>query len=124
MKKILVVDDDSTQRDLYVEVFQNKGFEVFSASDGLEGLEVTLKQKPDLVFTGIMMPRMDGFEFIKKLRANETTLKLPVILFSHLGRNEDRAKAGKLSNVIFMVKGFDGPVDILKKVEELIDGSK
>jgi CheY-like chemotaxis protein len=123
-KKILVVDDDPVQRDLYLEIFRNKGFDVISGNDGLEGLDKTLKEKPDLVFTGIIMPRMDGFEFIKNLRANVATAKLPVIMFSHLGRQEDQDKANKLSNVIFMVKGVDGPAVILKKVEELIDGSE
>lgn len=122
-KKILVVDDDTQQKSLYMEVFQVKGFEVSSASDGLEGLETALKQRPDLVFTGIIMPRMDGFELIKNLRANVATSSIPVVLFSHLGRAEDKARAAKIPNVYFMVKGFDGPNDILKKVEELIDGA-
>ena len=122
-KKILVVDDDPTQRDLYVDVFKAKGFDVLSAKDGLEGLEVALKEKPDLVFTGIIMPRMDGFEFVRNLRANVVTAKIHIMMFSHLGREEDRGKAKKLSDVVFLVKGMDGPADILKKVEELIDGS-
>ncbi|MBX4191817.1 MAG: response regulator [Candidatus Doudnabacteria bacterium] len=61
-KRILVVDDDAVQKDLYSDVFKDKGYEVIPAADGLEGLEVALKEKPDLIFTGIIMPRMDGFE--------------------------------------------------------------
>ncbi|HEX9503249.1 MAG TPA: response regulator [Patescibacteria group bacterium] len=123
-KKILIVDDDEQQRELYVDLFKDKGFEVASAEDGRQGLDMSLKAKPDLVFTGIIMPWMDGFEFIRNLRINPLTAEVPVIMFSHLGREEDREKAKKLSNVTFFVKGIDGPADILKKVQELVDGSK
>ena len=119
-KKILVVDDDLEQQDLYVDIFKGKGFAVISAKDGLEGLDEALKEKPDLVFSGIIMPRMDGFEFIRNLRSNVATAQTPVILFSHLGREEDRERANKLSKVEFMVKGIDGPKDILNKIETLI----
>jgi CheY-like chemotaxis protein len=118
-KKLLVVDDDLTQRDFYVEFFRQKGYEVTPANDGLEGLDIALQLKPDLVFTGIIMPRMDGFEFIHNLRNNAITAQTPVIMFSHLGREEDREKAKKLANVIFMVKGMDGPKVILEHVEKL-----
>jgi CheY-like chemotaxis protein len=120
MKKILVVDDDATQHDFYVQFFKQKGLTVIEAEDGLAGLELALKEKPDVVFTGIIMPRMDGFEFIRNLRTNAVTAKTPVIMFSHLGREEDRAKANKLSDVTFMIKGMDGPKVIFEKVEEYI----
>lgn len=120
-KKILVVDDDSTQNSLYVEVFTAKGYETFSAIDGLDGLEIAKREKPDLVFTGIQMPRMDGFELIRNLRDNQDTAKIPIIMFSHLGKEEDRHRAGKFGQVEFMVKGIDGPKNILQKVEELIN---
>ncbi len=119
-KKILVVDDDQTQKALYLEVFKSKGYDVSSANDGLEGLEVALKFKPDLVFTGIIMPRMDGFEFVRNLRNNAITAQVPVILFSHLGREEDKKKSEKFSNVTFMIKGLAGPNVIVDKIKELL----
>jgi len=120
MKKILVADDDFNQRDLYVDLFRGKGYDVILADDGLEALEKSLQEHPDLVFTGIIMPRMDGFELIHNLRSNIATSKIPVIMFSHLGREQDRQKAMQLSNVEFMLKGYDTPTKILAKVEELI----
>ena len=120
MKKILVVDDDFIQLDLYVDLFKDKGYEVLSAIDGLEGLEKALKANPDLVFTGIIMPRMDGFALVRNLRSNIQTAKIPVIMFSHLGREEDREKAKQMEGVEFMVKGFDSPADIAKKVDKIL----
>ncbi len=122
-KKILVADDDFEQRDLYVELFREKGYDVIPANDGLEALDKALKEKPDLIFTGIVMPRMDGFELIRNLRTNVVTARTPVIMFSHLGREDDRAKAVGLSGVEFMVKGYDGPPKILQKVQHLLDHS-
>ncbi len=119
-KKILVVDDDFSQRDLYFELFRDSGFDVTAANDGQDAWEKIQKDQPDLVFTGILMPRMTGFELIEKLRNNHATQSLPVIIFSHLGRNEDRLRARTLSNVDFKIKGYDGPNSILKTVKNLL----
>lgn len=120
MTKVLVADDDKDQRELYVELFIESGFSVIEATDGLDALEKALKNPPDLVFTGIVMPRMDGFELIRNLRNNVATALVPVIMFSHLGREEDKEKANKLVNVQFMVKGYDGPAKILEKANDLL----
>jgi len=123
MKKILVADDDFDQRDLYVELFKQNGYEVISADDGLEALEKIFKETPDLVFTGIIMPKMDGFELIRNMRNNVATSLIPVIMFSHLGREEDRQKAIILRRVNFVVKGYDSPISILNTVKELLSNS-
>lgn len=123
-KKIVVADDDFNQRDLYVDLFRGKGYDVIPADDGLEALEISLKESPDLIFTGIIMPRMDGFELIHNLRSNVATARIPVIMFSHLGREDDRQRANQLPKVEFMLKGYDTPGQILAKVQELIDQSE
>lgn len=123
MKKILVADDDFDQRDLYLELFKQNGYEVISADDGLEALEKIFKETPDLVFTGIIMPKMDGFELIRNMRNNVATSLIPVIMFSHLGREEDRQKASTLRRVTFMVKGYDSLISILNAVNELLSNS-
>src|ERR1041385_2714084 len=119
-KRILVADDDENQRNLYVDIFTEKGFEAISAEDGLEALNLALEKIPDLVFTGIIMPKMDGFELVRNLRANVATAHTPVMMFSHLGREEDRVRAAKLQNVVFLVKGMDSPAEIVRKVDDLI----
>lgn len=122
-RKILVADDDFDQRDLYMELFKENGYEVISADDGLEALEKIFKEMPDLVFTGIIMPKMDGFELIRNMRNNVATSLIPVIMFSHLGREEDRQKASALRRVNFVVKGYDSPMAILNTVNELMSNS-
>lgn len=119
-KKILIADDDFVQRDLYFELFKSAGYEVVTANDGKDAWEKIQKSKPDMVFTGILMPGMTGFELIDKLRTNKPTETIPVIMFSHLGRDEDRQKAKKYPSVEFMVKGFDRPVNIVKRAQEIL----
>ena len=69
--KILLVDDEVNTRDLYSDVFHSAGFTVSAANDGLEALEVMSKDRPDIVFTGVIMPRMDGFGFIEGVRKDQ-----------------------------------------------------
>jgi CheY-like chemotaxis protein len=119
-KKILVVDDDFAQRDLYQQIFSDNGFEVILGSDGQDAWEKLQKTPVDLLFTGIDMPRMGGFTLLEKFRTQKENMHKPVIIFSHLGRPEDQMKAKKFLNVFFMVKGYDGPLKILKKVQDLL----
>ncbi|MEO8065320.1 MAG: response regulator [Candidatus Doudnabacteria bacterium] len=119
-KKIIIIDDDFVQRDLYREIFHTAGFEVTTATDGLDGWEKIQKNTPDIIGTGIQMPHMSGFELVEKLRANKSTKTTPVIIFSHLGRPEDRAKAKSYPFVEFVVKGQDRPVDILHKAQDML----
>ena len=118
MKTILVADDDFEQRDLYADLFRSE-FEVITANDGADAWEKIQKHKPSLVFTGIQMPRMTGFELITKIQSAPATSFLPIIIFSHLGREEDKNKAQALG-VNFMVKGYDTPVKILNLVKSLL----
>lgn len=85
-KKILLVDDDEMIRGIYSEVFRNNGFEVEEARDGLEGLEKARSIIPDIIFTGIIMPKMEGFDLMEALKKNVATSQIPVFISSHLGR--------------------------------------
>jgi DNA-binding response OmpR family regulator len=119
MAKILVADDDFAQRDLYAELFRQHGFEVTVADDGQDAWEKLEKGHFDLLFTGILMPRLDGFSLLKKIRSHPNTNTMPVVVFSHLGREEDRVKASGFPRTDFVVKGYDSPVEILQKVKAL-----
>ena len=118
MKTILVADDDFEQRELYAELFR-ADFDVITANDGQDAWEKIQKQKPSLIFTGIQMPRMTGFELIAKIQNDLSTAFVPIIIFSHLGREEDKHKAQSLG-VNFMVKGYDSPIKILNLVKSLL----
>jgi CheY-like chemotaxis protein len=110
------VDDDSHIRNLYVSAFEKEGFEVTEAVDGVDGLDKATKIIPDLIFTGIIMPRMDGFGLMEALKKNVATSPIPVIISSHLGREQDRLMAEKLGAKDFIVLGFQKPDEVSDKV--------
>lgn len=115
--KILIIDDDNETREIYVEVFKKAGFKVLEAKDGLEGLDMATKENPDVIFTGIIMPRMDGFTMMEALRKNIATSEIPVVISSHMGRAEDKEKAKKLGAKDFIVRGTTSPKQAVDKIK-------
>ena len=79
---ILVVDDEPDKRLLLAFALENEGYQVFTATDGVEGLAAVELQQPDLIVTDVMMPRMDGYEMIRRVRGNPPTKFIPVIIQS------------------------------------------
>ncbi len=119
-KLILVVDDDEDSRHFYREVFKKANFSVLTAKDGLDGLDAAMRERPDLIFTGIIMPRMDGFELIKNMRSNVATALIPVVMFSHLGREEDKRRAQELGVRDFIVRSIIPPKEIVDRVKTIL----
>lgn len=117
--KILIVDDDDNVRNLYADVFKEKGFEVIEAIDGVDGLDKATKKNPDVIFTGIVMPRMDGFGMIEVLKKNVATSNMPVIMSSHLGREQDKQRAKNLGVKDFIVLGYYTPREVVEKFKLL-----
>lgn len=118
--KILIVDDDDIIRETYRQVFQEHGFESVSAKDGVEGIDRATKEKFDVILTGIIMPRLDGFQLISALRENVDTKDIPVAIISHLGREEDRRKSKELGIENFIVQGSMTPREVVDKMRGLI----
>lgn len=122
--KILIVDDDEETRRMYAEIFRNADFKVIEAKDGVEGLDKATTEAPNVIFTGIIMPRMDGFSLMESLKKNLATSEIPVIVSSHMGREEDRQKANLLGACYFIVRGFTTPNELVKKIKSLFIGGK
>lgn len=90
--KILVVDDIPLNVLLVKKMLQPLGFETCEAEDGVVAMEKIGADKPDLILLDLMMPRMDGFEVLRRLRASDDTKSIPVIILSALNSNDDVAK--------------------------------
>lgn len=118
--KILIIDDDDMVRETYLQVFRERGFEAVGAKDGVEGIDLATKNKFDVILTGIIMPRMDGFQLISALRKNIETKDIPVAIISHLGREEDRKRAKELGIEHFIVQGTMAPREIVDNLKSLI----
>jgi len=120
-KKILIVDDDDFLLGVYAKNFRDEGFEVLTAHDGEEAWEtITGGNIPDVVFTGIVMPRMTGFELIAKMQADPNLAKIPVAISSHRGRPEDEELAKQMAVDDFIIQGLTTPVEAVRRVKLLL----
>jgi DNA-binding response OmpR family regulator len=89
MKKILIVEDTLAIREEVFDILILEGYRVFEAKDGKKGLEIALKENPDLIISDILMPKMNGFEMFEKLKKNDKTKVIPLIFLSAKGEKED-----------------------------------
>ncbi|PCI19064.1 response regulator [Candidatus Wolfebacteria bacterium] len=118
MKKILIVEDDSFLQGLASRKLSTQGYEILIASNSSEGFKVLEDQKPDLILLDLLLPEVDGFEFLEKIRANEAQKDIPVIVFSNLSEEKDIERAQGLGIVDYMVKAsftLDELSDKIKK---------
>ena len=120
-KRALVVDDSLTVRIYHSSLLRKFGFSVDSAENGLEALEMAMKNKYDLILSDINMPVMDGYEFVKKLRKLEEYKTTPVVFITTLDSEEDKKRALLSGGTLYIVKPIDN--DILKKIIESITSS-
>ncbi|MBI4053782.1 MAG: response regulator [Candidatus Doudnabacteria bacterium] len=120
--KVLIVDDDVFLREIFVDVFRESKFDVRQATDGEQGLQMAMADKPDIIITGIMMPKLSGFELLAKLKENPATKDVPVFVFSHLGKEEDRKRAFELGAKDFIVKGLVTPLEVVRRARNVLTG--
>lgn len=115
---ILVIDDNNDIRQ-YLRTLLQDGFYVFEASDGKEGLEVALKEVPDLVICDVMMPVMNGLEFTEQLKTQSITSHIPVIMLTAKNLDEHRAEGYEHGADSYITKPFHSKV-LLSRIENLL----
>ncbi len=117
MKNILIIEDDEFLRGLIKKKLDSEGFEVVSAADGEEGVKKAKDAKPDLVLLDLILPNMDGYEVLSKIRDDKSISSTPVIILSNLGQQEDIEKATKLGASDYIIKAQSTPEEIVEKVK-------
>ncbi len=120
MAKILVVDDEDGVRLVARTILERAGHDVIEASSGSEGLKVLEKYKLDLIILDVMMPDMDGWEVCEKIKANEDSSGIPVIMFTVKGGMEDMRHSRGTGADAHVSKSFGMDV-LLKTVESLLE---
>ena len=120
MATILVVDDRPTNRELLVTLLTYKGHRLLEAGDGAEALRVIRAEHPDLVVTDVLMPSMDGYEFVRQLRADPTTAPTRVIFYSAKYDARELEGLAKPAGVAASIAKPALPEEILRTVNEVL----
>lgn len=121
--KILIVEDDTFLAGIYANKFEKEGFDVQLAVDGEAGLKTAQTSLPDIILLDILLPKLDGFEVLEKLKADEGTHKIPVILLTNLGQKEDVDKGLKLGAADYLIKAHFMPAETVEKVKKVLAAS-
>jgi len=119
-KKILVIEDEATLQKALTEVLEQADYEVLSALDGEQGWNLAASEKPDLILLDIILPKIDGFEVLRRLKGDEGTKQIPVVLLTNLSDLNDIQKALDLGANSYLVKADFHLDDVLKKVEQML----
>ncbi len=123
MAKILLVEDDNNLREIYEARLQAEGYTIISAKDGEEALVKAKQEKPELIISDVMMPRISGFEMLDILRNTEGLKDAKVIMLTALGQAEDKTRADALGADRYLVKSQVTLEDIVKAADELLGGT-
>lgn len=115
-EKILIVEDDVFLGDLMSKKLQQEGFEVIHAVDGHEGMKKAKQEQPGLILLDLILPKMDGFEVLKKIKDTVETEEIPVIILSNLGQKEDVERGFDLGADDYLIKAHFTPDEIIKRV--------
>lgn len=121
-KQILIVDDCGTTRKLLSYIFKEKGFNIISASNGIEALEVMATNRVDLVITDLNMPQMDGLELSRNIRSSGSYCKLPIVMVSTESEEHDM-ELGIEAGVTKYLKKPVSPQKLLDEVAKLFKES-
>jgi DNA-binding response OmpR family regulator len=116
---VLVADDDRDILDLLAFRLGRAGYEVVSASDGEEALRLAVERKPDLAVLDVMMPKLDGYEVTRRMRADESTKRIPVILLTARVQEHDVARGFEVGADDYMKKPFS-PAELRARVQAII----
>ncbi len=120
MSKIMVVEDDASLREIYSIRITAEGYEVVSAGDGEEALAMAVREKPDLILSDVMMPKISGFDMLDILRSTPETAGIKVIMMTALSADDQRARGERLGAERYLVKSQVGIEDVVNAIHEVL----
>lgn len=118
-KRVLLIEDDPSSVRLVSYTLEQEGYEVLTATNGLEGLKKVREEAPDLLVLDVMLPGLDGFEVCRRLRADEQTAGLPVLMLSAKAQETDKTTGLKMGADDYLAKPAD-PSEIVARVANLL----
>ncbi len=122
MAKVMLVEDDNNLREIYEARLLAEGYEIISAHDGEEALALAVREKPDLIISDVMMPKISGFDMLDILRGSPETKNTKVIMMTALSQIEDKDRADKLGADRYLVKSQVTLEDVVRVAKEVLEG--
>lgn len=120
MSKVMIVEDDDSLREIYGIRLTAEGYAVVSAHDGEEALAVAVKERPDLIISDVMMPKISGFDMLDILRSTPETANIKVIMMTALSSEDQRVRGENLGADRYLVKSQVGIEDVVNVVHEVL----
>lgn len=120
MSKIMLVEDDNSLREIYSIRLTAEGYTIVSAGDGEEALAVAVRERPDLVISDVMMPKISGFDMLDILRSTPETKDIKVIMMTALSSEDQRMRGENLGADRYLVKSQVGIEDVVNTVHEVL----
>jgi DNA-binding response OmpR family regulator len=120
MKKILIIEDDPFLSEMYATKFSQSGFQAEIAADGIKGMKKIEASKPDLILLDIVLPKLDGFEILKRIKKDSKLKEIPVILLTNLGQKNEVEKGLALGANEYIIKAHFTPTAVVAKVKEIL----
>lgn len=121
MTKIMLVEDDKSLREIYGVRLLAEGYDIVSAGDGEEALAMAIKERPDLILSDVMMPKISGFDMLDILRSTTETKGIKVIMMTALSSDEQRQRGEQLGADMYLVKSQVGIEDAVKAVHQVLN---
>ena len=119
-KRILIVEDDKALREMYQMRLSINNYDVIEAKDGEEGLDLAIKEKPDLILLDIMMPKMSGMDVLDILKSTPETKDIPVIVLTALSEESVKSKGLVYGAEDYLVKAQTMPGKVVEKIEKIL----
>lgn len=116
----MIVEDDLALREIYSIRLTAEGYEIVVAGDGEEALAVAVREKPDLILSDVMMPKVSGFDMLDILRATPETAKIKIVMMTALSSEEQRARGEALGCDRYLVKSQVGIEDVVNVIHDVL----
>lgn len=123
-KKIAWVEDDQFLTKIIAQKFASTKCSLLHFAEGMEALKAISEELPDIVVLDILLPGIDGFEILRRLKEDSKTKNIPVILLSNLGQVSDMEKGKSLGAARFIIKATVAPNEIMEQIEEVLTENK
>lgn len=119
--KILLVEDDSFLLSMYATKFEMEDFKVIMAEDGEKAVRLALKEAPDIILLDIILPKLNGFDVLRQLKADSVTADIPVILLTNLSQKDEIEQGLKIGAADYLIKAHFMPSEVVDKIKKMLN---